>query len=173
MINGSPIVSRAKACPSPHQAPSRTAPRVSLPSAATSEVVATRWSGSDAWRIPSTNATPRATSTGAPSSSPVSQASNSSSGRKPATLRLSLSKVRGRRTEQLEARCIPCSPQGCLHRLRARPKELDNDTAAIRQLAHSGQYVAARVQRPPQDRHHVGRVGPPGDDVEGADDVIG
>ena len=44
----------------PHHAPSRVAARVSPPSAATSDVTATRWSGSDAWRSPSTSAMPSA-----------------------------------------------------------------------------------------------------------------
>ena len=47
-ISGIPIATRAAACPSPHQAPSRAAARASPSSAATSEVTATRWSGSEA-----------------------------------------------------------------------------------------------------------------------------
>ena len=47
-IRGIPITSRAAVCPVPHQAPSRAAPRTSPPSTATSEVTATRWSGSEA-----------------------------------------------------------------------------------------------------------------------------
>ena len=80
-ISGIPMAISAAACPSPHQAPRRAAPRASPPSAATSEVTATRWSGSEACRRPSTNAIPSATSSGAPSNRPVSRVSSSSTGR--------------------------------------------------------------------------------------------
>ena len=66
------------------QAPPRAEPRgaagVAASSVATSEVTATRWSGSEAWRSPSTKAIPSATSSGAPSNRPVSHASRSSTG---------------------------------------------------------------------------------------------
>ena len=61
-IRGRPITSSVAAWPMPHQTPSRVAARVSPPSAATSDVTATRWSGSEAWRRPSTSAIPSATS---------------------------------------------------------------------------------------------------------------
>ena len=79
-IIGSPTSTRQSAWPSPHHAPRRAARRASPSSAATSEVTATRWSGSDAWRSPRMNAIASATSSGAPSSRPVSQASACSSG---------------------------------------------------------------------------------------------
>ena len=51
-IRGRPMRSSISACPSPHQAPRRAAERVPSCSEATSEVTATRWSGSDACRRP-------------------------------------------------------------------------------------------------------------------------
>ena len=79
-IRGRPITSSVPAWPTPHQTPSRVAALRSPPSAATSEVTATRWSGSEACRSPSTSAIPSATSSDAPLNRPVSQASTSSSG---------------------------------------------------------------------------------------------
>ena len=79
-MSGNPITSSTPAWPSPHQAPSCAAFRESPSSAATSEVTATRWSGSEAWRSPRAAAMPSAASSGAPAKSPVSQASSASTG---------------------------------------------------------------------------------------------
>src|SRR5919198_175363 len=79
-ISGIPSARRAVACPIPHQAPSRAALRVSPSSAATSDVTATRWSGSDACRAPSRKAMPSATANGAPSNRLVIRWSRSSTG---------------------------------------------------------------------------------------------
>ena len=79
-IRGTPITISVTAWPTPHQAPSRAAARVSAWSEAISEVTATRWSGSEACRSPRANATSSATSSGAPSKNPVSHSSAWSTG---------------------------------------------------------------------------------------------
>ena len=61
-ISGMPSASSAAVWPMPHQAPRRAAGGCRRRSAATSDVTATRWSGSDACRSPSRNAIASATS---------------------------------------------------------------------------------------------------------------
>ena len=82
MISGIPSASSAAAWPVPHQTPSRAAPRTFPRSPATSEVTATRWSGSVAWRSPSARATSIATRKELPANRPSSQASTCSTGAK-------------------------------------------------------------------------------------------